>query len=949
MLRSDLGRASRRSWLPAVLAAILLQLPFVVGLWSDQPPAWLDTSWQVSATLVGLGVAVVVFLLQAAGSQSLSSDTTYRALLANTWLIWPAAMALSFLVAVAGVERFGSESAPASAWANDWALFAFAIQVVGFGVAFARTVGAASPAGVRQVLGASFRTSMRDAVHDSLLRKLMEIDLRELCGEEVSYGAFLSRGKPLVAGKSGLVHDVDRGLPKALAQLKLGERVRVTIEPGRNVDSQTPLAKLEGVRSLWLERLVRSAVAVRQVDPPASPVEVFEDVLDVARRALALNSPGNLKNALQLVVDCLAEMPATYAAWGFSYTAEVVGEPFAVAAEDEVVRSLASFTGEVFRSGEVEAIQEMPKIAAGLIDAGLRDNGPLLVRQAASLWRWQLQTAAQIGDADLEEGVREQIRRLCAQMISVHQHRLEDSDLNLHDRLETRWGLELLFGHQIEVLRHFVHVDDGDSFKATWRDWVQWGRHWKPENEVEDLEMRTGLVGSDSRSLAVELDEARALLEVKEALDSKRAVLMHALGSWTLEGKREGKLDPARWNEFVPYLVGAASDTDSAVALLLEVWANPRSRLLEGWQLQAWDSGSEGQPPDTWRAARLWSTVLLIQTMPREGDVAIELGAQAPHIGAAILEDIEMVEGGPADWEAVLGDPVAAPCGVARGAVERAIATQAAIAAQQLAEAPLDTAKVETFTEEQRRSYKKEDYLRGLLLKAGSVEVVAGEEVDAAERPSVLMQKELFVALGESSDIAVYGIDFGEQLAREQMAEACTVLAGFSPSWEGEAAISGAVEAIEDLRGRGVNPDAVLIPRDRGLRARVAVDGRPSEWEWTHDFMGEIPYVATLSGVPVYEAAARGSDAMIVCDFGASLRKVERRQPESSPVQVKVAALNTRRAAERFAAGDRVPGVENEEDAQLAAMRDGCVEVSVGIDASWEQGDQPLPAWRVRL
>jgi hypothetical protein len=926
----------------------LLQVPFVIGLLGDQPPPWLDTAWQVSATLVGLGVAVVVFLLQAAGSQSLSSDTTYRTLLANTWLIWPAAMALSFLVAVAGVERFG-ESTPASPWANDWALLAFAIQVVGFGVAFARTASAASPAGVRRVLEASFRASMRDAVHDSLLRKLMEIDLHELCGEEISYGAFLSRGKPLIAAKSGLIYDVDRDLPKELAHLKLGERVRVTIEPGRNIDPQTPLAKLEGARGLWLERLIHGAVAVRRVDPPPSPVEVFEDVLDVARRALALNSPGNLKNALQLVVDCLAELPPTYAAWGSRYTAEVVGEPFTVAAEDEVVRSLASFTEEVFRSGEAEAIQEMPKIAAGLVDAGLREDGPLLVRQANSLWRRQLQTTSQIGDADLERGTREQIRRLCTQMIAVHQHRLEDSDLNLPDRLETRWGLELLFGHQIEVLRYFVRVDDRDSFKATWRDWVKWGRHWKPENEVEDLEMRTGLVGSDPRSLAIELDEARALLEVKETLDSKRAVLMHALGSWALEGKREGKLDPAGWNEFAPYLTGAASDTDTAVALLLEVWANPRSRLLEGWQLQTWDSESEGQPPDTWRAARLWASVLLIQTMPREGEVTIELGAQAPHIGAAILEDIETVEGEDADWEALLGDPVAAPCGVARGAVERAIANQAAIAARQLAEAPLNAAKVETFAEEQRRSYEKSDYLRRLLLKAGSVEVVEDEEVDATERPSVLMQKELFADLGESSDIAVYGIDFGEQLAREQMAEACTALAAFSPSWEGKAAISGAVEAIEDLRGRGVNPDAVLTPRDRGIRAKVVEDGRPSEWEWTHDFMGEIPYVATLSEVPVYEAAPRGSDAMIVCDFGVSLRKIEHRRPESSPVQVRVAALNTRRATERFAAGDRVPGVENEEHAQLAAMRDGYVEVSVGIDASWEQGDQPLPAWQVKL
>lgn len=946
MLGGELARASRRSWLPVISMAVLLQVPFVIGLLGDQPPPWLDTAWQVSATLVGLGVAVVVFLLQAAGSQSLSSDTTYRALLANTWLIWPAAMALSFLISVAGVERFGDESVPTSAWANDWALLAFTIQVVGFGVAFARTVGAASPAGVRQVLGASFRASMRDAVHDSLLRKVMEVDLHELCGEEVSHGAFLSRGKPLTAAKAGLVYDVDRGLPKALAQLKLGERVRVTVEPGHYVDRETPLAKLEGARGLWLDRLVRNAVVVREVDRPASPVEVFEDVLDVARRALVVGSPGNLRSALQLVVDCLAELPASYASWGSRYAAEVVGDPFSVAAEDEVVRSLASFTEEVFRSGEMEAIHDMPKVAAGLLDAGLRNDGPLLVRQATSLWRRQLQTTSQIGNADLERRVREQIGRLCAQTINVHQHRLEDPDRGLSARLEASWGLELLFGHQIEVLRHFMDVEDEEGFKATWRDWVKWARHWAPDNEVEDLELRSGRGGgSASRVLSRELNEARALLKAKEALDSKRAELMHALGSWAFERKRERKLNPATWKELVPYLVGAASDSDAAVALLRAVWANPPRRRLESWQLQAWDGDREGQPPDTWHAARLWATVLLIRVMPREGEVVIDLGVQA--LGAAILEDIRTVEGNSGEWEAVLGDPVAVPCGVAREAVERAIATQAEIAARRLAEAPLDAAKVETFAREQRRAYEKGDYLRRLLLEAGSVKVVEDEQALAVEGSSVLMPKAPFVDLGESSDVAVSGMDFGEQLAREQMVDACAALEGFSPSWEGDVAITGAVEAIEELRERGIDPDAVLIPRDRELRGIVAEEGGPSEWEWVHDFMHEIPHIAMLSGVPVYEAAASGVNALIVCELGASLRKLVRRPPGSPTVQVKVGAIDARRAADLFIAGERIRGVENEEGVQTAAMRDGYVEVLVEIDTSWEQGNRPLPAWRV--
>jgi len=55
----------------------------------------------VSATLIGFGVALVVFLLQAASSQSLSSQATYRAVLAHTRIVWPTTLALVFLVATA--------------------------------------------------------------------------------------------------------------------------------------------------------------------------------------------------------------------------------------------------------------------------------------------------------------------------------------------------------------------------------------------------------------------------------------------------------------------------------------------------------------------------------------------------------------------------------------------------------------------------------------------------------------------------------------------------------------------------------------------------------------------------------------------------------------------------------------------------------------------------------
>jgi hypothetical protein len=131
--RQHLGASTRQldMWWPVGLA-LILHVPFVLGLLNSQRPPWLDTAWLVSGTLVGLGVALVVFLLQAASAQSLSSQATFSAVVANTWIVWPTALALTFLVSIGVLERFGATSGSPPAWANTWAFAAFVCQIVAF-------------------------------------------------------------------------------------------------------------------------------------------------------------------------------------------------------------------------------------------------------------------------------------------------------------------------------------------------------------------------------------------------------------------------------------------------------------------------------------------------------------------------------------------------------------------------------------------------------------------------------------------------------------------------------------------------------------------------------------------------------------------------------------------------------------------------------------------------
>ena len=123
---------------PDPALAVSIHLPFVIGLLCDRPPGWIDSAWQVSATLVGLGVAVVVFLLQA-GLQSLSSDATYRSLLAYSLARLAGGPGGGLLARRSGHRTPGGVTGTASGWADTGLLVVFGAQVVGFGISFART------------------------------------------------------------------------------------------------------------------------------------------------------------------------------------------------------------------------------------------------------------------------------------------------------------------------------------------------------------------------------------------------------------------------------------------------------------------------------------------------------------------------------------------------------------------------------------------------------------------------------------------------------------------------------------------------------------------------------------------------------------------------------------------------------------------------------------------
>jgi hypothetical protein len=129
---------------------------------------------------------------------------------------------------------------------------------------------------------------------------------------------------------------------------------------------------------------------------------------------------------------------------------------------------------------------------------------------------------------------------------------------------------------------------------------------------------------------------------------------------------------------------------------------------------------------------------------------------------------------------------------------------------------------------------------------------------------------------------------------------------------------------------------------------RRLLHGHPA-WSWRRDFLRESPQFAELDGVPVFDPGPHEATALVVCELGKAVRKVERHPPSLPTVRVAIDLVGEARATAFFEAGRRVAGVSDDPDSQTAAMRDGYVEIHVDMDVEWVRPARAHAAWRIEL
>jgi hypothetical protein len=928
------SRARRSSWLDAFAVALVVSFPFVFHLGRDQP-TWIEGAWQVSAVLVGLVIALVVFLLQAVAGQSLRADSSYRAVLSRTHVVWPLALALVFIGWIGVAGRFADpDAAPPPAWSETWVLGLLVFQLASFGVVFMLLLQLVSPRGVATVIDKSFADGIRRSVRQKLLRKLASAELAQRY-EAVggSFGSFFASGQRLTAGREGWVHDIDLRLPHRLRYYRLTQIVQLTVELGQLADPSEPIARVSGPITSLRTQLLRGGVCVRRrSDPDADPLEVFGEALGIAHRAIRERGTDSVDVALDLLVSCVEQLPLSYELYGFDYTQEAVSDGFLPSDEDRLLRGLRGFCRAAILSGDPDIAHRMPALAHRLASSAIRLGAPFLLHQASEVWLNQAYDARDIPDEDLRQRIMDQVAEAATWSVRSLSSRLEDQWLDASERVAAKPHLERLFRFEVELFKTYLDAGDLESFRRAWRHWSEWGRHWQPEHLVEDLDLELSMASDPSRQrdLRRQLDAATEVLTARDALLEYRQWLIFQLGAWLTWRYGAGEIDEKTWAELAPYLQGTFSSTSTIALALPTLYESDEAiRALRRWEMgkHAFVPGQPAShPADVRLIARRWAVLLLLRATSPKAQPEFPLGVEP--IGNEILAEAEALASESQRWEPIAGPDLAQRVNQLKSAIEQAVESGRRATVQRVAREPLDPERVELFVSENRVTFEERAQLRKKLIYTGAFSIEPSDGAFAGGRSSMLLSRGAFVR-----EPTVRSLDWdkgGRQAAIQQdMAVFEELVSVAQAQSRSDDPVAQAVRAIRTLRDWGHVPDVVLGPVSSRLRRMF---GANEDFRWAErGFMSQVPELGHLDGVPVLDLGPRDANVLVVADLGKAIQLVERKVPDmDSSLRVSVDAISESRAEELIAARDFPPDADTDEVARQ--LREETVEARVEPD-----------------
>ena len=379
-----------------VLVALVLSVP--LGWYVGRDIGWLRDAWQVSAVLLGFVIALLIFLLQAVAGRNLRAARTYKAVIADSYVAWPVAFALVFLIWVAIIDRYspspdaGSSSA-APAWVTTYSMGFFVLALLVFAPVLASIRRLLAPSGVARTLTRTLTVDVERAVEERLTRG-RSLELLDAAFIEAGINPGPSfEGYSVRLGQAGYVDDVNLQLPRRLARRgALEEVLSWSLSLGAKVESDAVIATLRRRPSELTERLCRGAVRVRpRARDGGDWAGVLQDAIDLGLRAFYDGTTRDLELVIDVIVEGLATVPVTYRCFLRRYDAEeVYRHAWDWPEEVSMLDPLKRMCREVFGAEKnTEAAAELVVLPYKMANMAFREDAHLLFELATDLWLYQ--------------------------------------------------------------------------------------------------------------------------------------------------------------------------------------------------------------------------------------------------------------------------------------------------------------------------------------------------------------------------------------------------------------------------------------------------------------------------------------------------------------------------------------------------------------------------------
>jgi hypothetical protein len=194
-------------------------------------------------------------------------------------------------------------------------------------------------------------------------------------------------GRPVWAGRKGFIDDVDLRLPATVMSFKATAQTSLSVYIGNKSSPDDAIARIDGEVGPWLQRLLRHGVSVRRHSRRSSASqELLTEVLDLARRATADGTPGEVQASFGLIRDCLQGAAARLRPLWRPINTNKTSAGEAFGDERAISQALPRFCRDVVASPEPLAHRQL-SMAQKTALAGVREDAPRLLQPGLDLSR----------------------------------------------------------------------------------------------------------------------------------------------------------------------------------------------------------------------------------------------------------------------------------------------------------------------------------------------------------------------------------------------------------------------------------------------------------------------------------------------------------------------------------------------------------------------------------